>query len=154
MMPTIAERITAARCGANAALVCAVRSGWAVLADQQFLHGYCLPLCDPSATTLNDLKGDARRIFLEDMAALGDAILSATRAAGVVRINYSIYGNLEPQLHAHVIPRYAGEPEEFRTLPAWLYPAEQRESRPFNLAQDRPLMQAIRDELRRLGVAA
>jgi diadenosine tetraphosphate (Ap4A) HIT family hydrolase len=153
-MPAIAARIAAARRGVNPALISAVRSGWAVLADQQFLRGYCLLLCDPSVPSLNDLRDEARRNFLEDMAALGDAILTVTRPNGAVRINYSIYGNLEPQLHAHLIPRYSDEPEEFRTMPAWLYPAETREARPFDPEKDRLLVHSIRDELRRLGVVA
>jgi diadenosine tetraphosphate (Ap4A) HIT family hydrolase len=32
-----------------------------------------------------------------------------------LRINYAIFGNLEPALHAHVHPRYADEPEAMRT---------------------------------------
>jgi len=50
------------------------------------------------------------------MVRLGDAILKVTGAA---RINYEILGNSEPELHAH--PRYANEPDEHRTKPAWFY---------------------------------
>ena len=151
-MPTIAERITAARRRENPAIVSAVRSGWVVMADQQFLRGYCLLLSDPSVPTLNDLAGDARRHFLEDMAALGDAILAVARPEGAVRVNYSIYGNQDPQLHAHLIPRYADEPEEYRTAPPWFYPAERRDARPFDAVKDRAFVQSLGTELRRLGV--
>jgi len=37
------------------------------------------------------------------------------------RINYEILGNSEPELHAHVFPRYATESPELRRLPAWFY---------------------------------
>ena len=32
-------------------------------------------------------------------------------ASAPVRVNYAIFGNVEPALHAHVIPRYRSEPE-------------------------------------------
>ena len=61
----------------------------------------------------------ARRAeFLRDMARLGDAILRVTSAD---RINYEILGNSEPELHAHVFPRYATEPPDLRRRPAWFY---------------------------------
>jgi diadenosine tetraphosphate (Ap4A) HIT family hydrolase len=52
------------------------------------------------------------------LGQLGDAVLEVTRA---VRINYAVFGNLEPALHAHVHPRYADEPEAFRTNNPWAY---------------------------------
>ena len=67
---------------------------------------------------LNQLSGDARRQFLADMAALGDAVLAET---GAERINYEILGNVEPALHAHVIPRHATEDPELRKKPVWLH---------------------------------
>ena len=65
--------------------------------EQQFLRGYALLLPDPVVGTLNALTGSARRIFLEDMARLGDEVLAAT---GALRINYAMFGNVEPALHA------------------------------------------------------
>lgn len=93
-------------------------SGWAVLGDPQILPGYCLLLPDPVVPHLNALTGDARRQFLEDMTRLGDAVLAMT---GAERINYEILGNVEPALHAHVIPRFATEPEEDRKRAVWLH---------------------------------
>ena len=78
-----------------------------MLGERQVLPGYCLLLPDPVVPTLNALQGAERAAFLADMAALGDAVLAVTHA---VRINYAIFGNLDPALHAHVIPRYHDEP--------------------------------------------
>ena len=50
--------------------------------------------------------------------ALGDAVLEAT---GAERINYEILGNVEPALHAHVIPRHASEDPELRRKAVWLH---------------------------------
>jgi diadenosine tetraphosphate (Ap4A) HIT family hydrolase len=52
------------------------------------------------------------------MARLGDAVLQAT---GALRMNYEILGNSEPELHCHLFPRYASEPDDKRRMPAWFY---------------------------------
>jgi diadenosine tetraphosphate (Ap4A) HIT family hydrolase len=93
-------------------------SGWAVMGDPQVLRGYCLLLPDPVPPHLNDMEAVHRAQFLADMAALGDAVLAVT---GAVRVNYAMYGNLAPALHAHVFPRYADEPEFARTGHPWVY---------------------------------
>ena len=95
-----------------------VPSGWAVIGDVQFLPGYSLLLPDPVVPSLNDLADEERTRFLLDMALIGDAILEAT---GARRINYEILGNTEPELHAHIFPRYADEPEDRRRMPVWFY---------------------------------
>ena len=117
-MGLIADRVDLARRGLNDTLICRLPSGWAVLGDVQFLPGYCLLLADPVVASLNDLDGVRRAAFLRDMARLGDAILWVTSAE---RINYEILGNADPELHAHVFPRYATEPTDLRRLPAWFY---------------------------------
>ena len=118
MTTSIHRRVDALRAGRDPAFVARLASGWAVLGERQFLPGYCLLLPDPVVPHLNALTGSGRAAFLADMAALGDAVLSVTHA---VRINYAIYGNLDPALHAHVIPRYHDEPEKLRTAQPWAY---------------------------------
>ena len=93
--------------------VARMASGWLILGEQQVLPGYCLLLPDPVVPHLNALQGAARTQFLADMALAGDALLTVT---GAVRINYAIYGNVEPALHAHLFPRMANEPEAVRQL--------------------------------------
>jgi len=117
-MALIQERVDLARRGENPAVMCKLRSGWAVIGDVQFLPGYSLLLPDPVVPSLNDLAAEARIAFLDDMALIGDAILEITDAA---RINYEILGNTEPELHAHIFPRYATESDERRTKPVWFY---------------------------------
>jgi diadenosine tetraphosphate (Ap4A) HIT family hydrolase len=104
------------RAGDYAPAVGRLSSGWVVMGERQVLPGYCLLLPDPVVPDLNALQGDARHEFLANMGALGDALLSVT---GAVRINYAIFGNLEPALHAHVFPRHADEPEAIRTAQPW-----------------------------------
>ncbi len=117
-MTAIHRDVESLRNGDDPRLVARMPSGWAVMGREQLLVGYCLLLPDPVVAHLNDFSGQQRTQFLEDMARLGDAVLEATSA---IRINYAIFGNLEPALHAHVIPRLATEPEDFRTKPYFAY---------------------------------
>lgn len=117
MTPTAIHRIVE-RCRAGEHPACVVRldSGWLVLGERQVLAGYCLLLPDPVVPHLNALAAGARSRFLLDMAAAGDALLEVTAA---VRINYAMFGNVEPALHAHLFPRRDDEPERTRTLHPW-----------------------------------
>jgi catechol 2,3-dioxygenase-like lactoylglutathione lyase family enzyme/diadenosine tetraphosphate (Ap4A) HIT family hydrolase len=116
---TLIDRIVAAcRAGNEPGAIMRMRSGWAVMGAKQVLRGYCLLLPDPVVPHLNALSADARDQFMSDLGRLGDAVLASTSA---LRINYAIFGNLEPALHAHVHPRYADEPEAFRTGNPWSY---------------------------------
>jgi diadenosine tetraphosphate (Ap4A) HIT family hydrolase len=117
-MALIAERVEMARRDENPWVIARMHSGWAVMGDVQFLPGYCLLLADPVVPSLNDLTETARMQFMQDMVILGDALLAV---AGAFRINYEILGNSEPELHAHIFPRYTSEPVERRRSPAWFY---------------------------------
>lgn len=118
MLTAIDRQVAAAREGRDPSVVARMASGWAVLGERQFLRGYTLLLADPVVPDLNALDSAQRAAFFLDLAQLGDAVLEVT---GAVRINYAILGNLEPALHAHVIPRYADEPVALRTLHPWAY---------------------------------
>lgn len=119
-----AERLSALADGQDPMLVMRMKSGFAVMSNHQFLRGYCLLLHYPEVASLNDLSADGRASFLHDMAVLGDAVMRTTECK---RINYSIYGNKDPFLHAHIIPRYDDEPDEYRELPPFNYPQDVRE---------------------------
>lgn len=147
-MPTAIHRRVRALCaGEDPTFIARLASGWAVMGDPQVLPGYCLLLPDPVVPHLNDLVGAARSHFLADVAALGDAVLAAT---GALRVNYAMFGNLEPALHAHVIPRYAHEPASQQALQPWAldWDAAPR----FDAAQHGALRERIHAELGRSGV--
>ena len=117
-MTAIHRIIEACRAGTEPALVARTASGWVVMAQRQVLAGYCLLLPDPVVPHLNALEAPERDRFMADLGRVGDAVL---RVTGALRINYAIFGNLEPALHAHVHPRYADEPEAMRTQNPWAY---------------------------------
>jgi diadenosine tetraphosphate (Ap4A) HIT family hydrolase len=140
MSSIIPERVASARAGTNPTVICRVPSGWVVLCDAQYLRGYSILLADPVVPTLNDLGQEQRTVYLKDMALIGDALLEVT---GASRINYGILGNTDPYLHAHIIPRYQTEPEEFRKGLPWSYPKDVVDRVPFNFERDRELIQQI-----------
>jgi diadenosine tetraphosphate (Ap4A) HIT family hydrolase len=98
------------------ALVARLRSGWVVMGERQVLTGYCLLLPDPVVPHLNALPSELRGQFLSDMAMVGDSLLTTTQA---LRVNYAMYGNVDPALHAHIFPRHTTEPEATRTVQPW-----------------------------------
>lgn len=106
----------------------------------QPLPGYCLLLADPVVESLNSLDESGRAIYCRDMARIGDALLEATDA---VRINYETWGNSEPALHTHIVPRYLSEPEDRRRRPACMgydWPTARR----FDPNLDAPLIARMR----------
>ena len=118
--PVTAIHILVSRCRAAdyPSRVARMRSGWVVMGERQVFAGYCLLLPDPVVPHLNALVSESREQFLSDMARVGDAILAVTSA---LRINYAMFGNVEPALHAHVFPRFADEPAATRTAQPWAF---------------------------------
>ena len=110
----------------------------------QYLRGYCILLPDPVVTSLNDLTQEQRASYLYDMSLIGDALLEVT---GAHRINYAIMGNFDQVLHAHIVPRYRSEPDEFRLNSPWSYPQDTMDSILFDYERDRDLMQQLRDAI-------
>jgi catechol 2,3-dioxygenase-like lactoylglutathione lyase family enzyme/diadenosine tetraphosphate (Ap4A) HIT family hydrolase len=141
-MTAIHRLVESCRAGNEPALVARMASGWAVMGQRQVLAGYCLLLPDPVVPHLNALPAVQRDRFLVDVGALGDAVLAATKA---LRINYAIFGNLEPALHAHVHPRFADEPETMRSANPWGYDWSQAPA--FDLAVHSELRDSIRRHL-------
>jgi diadenosine tetraphosphate (Ap4A) HIT family hydrolase len=117
MKTLIHRRVEEAQQGENPSVICRMPSGWLVLGDTQITPGYSLLLSDPVVLDLNALSLEDRAGFLQDMSIIGDALLEVTGAA---LINYEILGNTERALHAHIVPRYADEPDEQRRKPIWM----------------------------------
>lgn len=138
--------VEACRAGSCAALVARLASGWVILAEQQVLPGYCLLLPDPVVPHLNALAPEARNRFLADMAGVGDALLRVTQG---VRINYALFGNVEPALHAHVFPRQGDEPAAVRTAQPWAL--DWNAAPRYSDAVHGPLQRSLRSALRADG---
>jgi diadenosine tetraphosphate (Ap4A) HIT family hydrolase len=142
----VSPRVILAREGRNSWLVARMRSGWLVMSDTQVVPGQLILLSDPVVGSLNDLDAGQRALFLADMALAGDALLAVT---GCLRVNYDILGNSDPALHAHIVPRYASEPEERRRMPIWLYDWGTAER--FSEQTHGPLRRELADAVARLS---
>ena len=114
----------------------------------QYLRGYCILLADPVVSSLNDLDRAQRAQYLSDMALVGDALIAVT---GAFRINYAILGNSDPFLHAHIVPRYASEPEEYRHNVPWSYPKSVMNEAMFDYERDQELIGQLREAIERLA---
>lgn len=115
MSGPISNRADRLRRGEDPQLIARMASGWAILANQQPgpITGCCMLIPDPVVAHVNDLDPAARAAFMTDLVTLGDAVLAAT---GAERINYLILCNQVPELHGHVIPRFATEDPARRRL--------------------------------------
>lgn len=116
------DRIGSCERGENPTLLAKMKSGFAVIADSQFLPGYCILLASPKITSLNELPIEARSQFLLDMSMIGDAIM---KTCNPLRLNYSIMANTDHYLHAHIQARYDWEADNYIRIPAWSYPVEE-----------------------------
>ena len=139
----ITERVRLARAGENPFVICRMPSGWLVIGDVQPLPGYCLLLSDPVVPSLNDLNEAERTAYCLDIVRIGDALLSIT---GASRINYETWGNTEPALHTHIMPRYGSEPDDKRRRPACMG-YDWATARPFDREADAPFMARMRSFL-------
>lgn len=114
-MTAIHRFVEQARRGDHPRVIARMPSGWAVLGPSQLLPGYSLLCPDPVVGSLNELDEQARAAFLLDMARLGDAVLKVCRP---LRLNYAMLGNVEPALHAHIIPATPPNPWKCRPNPS------------------------------------
>jgi len=130
--------------GNNPTAIIKLKSGWVVLGDNQKLPGYCLLLSDPVAETLNDLDCEKRNQFLSDMTLVGDALLRALKPR---TINYSILGNADRALHAHIHPRYEWEPVEEKNKPPFIYDFKNEAKVSFSLERDIEIMMRIKEAI-------
>ena len=142
MTTAIHRRVRALQEGSDPTYLARLPSGWLVLGDPQVIPGYCLLLPDPVVPDLNALALDARKQFLSDMAHCGDVLRDVM---GAVRINYAMFGNVEPALHAHLFPRRLDEPADRVTAQPWAL--DWSAAPAFDSATLRPLMERLQRAL-------
>ena len=141
------DRIGSCERGENPTLIIKMKSGFAVMADNQFLPGYCILLRSPQVATLEELTIDERTQYLIDTTLIGEAI---KKACNPRKINYSTLMNKDNYLHTHIEARYDWEPDEYKYRPSWTYPEDERfiEMYAFNEKEHGLLRCQIRENLR------
>lgn len=103
-METVA--FTCRRCGFSVWVPVASLSKTEVgLYDDARFPGRCLVVLREHEEAFELLDEYVATAFIKDVRRVGRAIRHITRSP---RINFAILGNVEPHLHAHVIPRMVG----------------------------------------------
>lgn len=98
----------------NPYLVAELDTGYAVLADNQFLPGYTIFVAKRCVAELHLLPPNERISFLHEMAQVAEAVF---RAFAPRKLNYELLGNSVSHLHWHLFPRYADDPNPL--WPVW-----------------------------------
>jgi diadenosine tetraphosphate (Ap4A) HIT family hydrolase len=144
-MPTgIHKKIGMCEAGQFPQSILRLKSGWVVAGDTQPLQGYCILMADPVVADFNALPESARAQYALDMGRIGDALL---KVRGAIRINYETWGNQDPALHTHIVPRFASEAPVLRVqTPRQAY--DWAAARPYSPELDGEWMNAIREFLK------
>jgi diadenosine tetraphosphate (Ap4A) HIT family hydrolase len=103
----ICTRIEQIRRNSNPYYVAELNTGYVVLGDFQFFHGYTLFLCKHHLPELHQLDHTFRMKFLEEMSAVAHAVFEAFKPR---KLNYELLGNSEAHLHWHLFPRHVNDP--------------------------------------------
>ena len=83
------------------------------LSKNQFVRGYCSLVCTNHVREPYELSAEERALFFGDMMRAGQAL---ERAFNSVKMNFQLLGNKVPHLHAHLVPRYYGDPAPSRPI--------------------------------------
>jgi diadenosine tetraphosphate (Ap4A) HIT family hydrolase len=82
-------------------------------AANQYVTGYCVLLCKKHVREPYELSTEDRLLFFEDMMRAGQALETVFQP---LKMNFNILGNAVPHLHAHIVPRYYGDPAPHRPI--------------------------------------
>src|SRR3954451_13033010 len=81
---------------------------WSVmrLARNQWCRGWSLVILKSHACELFELSDAELCGFWRDVSRAAQALQSVFQP---VKMNYAVYGNLNPHIHCHLVPRYASD---------------------------------------------
>lgn len=83
------------------------------LSSNQWVAGYCVLIAKTHVREPHELPREERVAFFEDLIQASAAI---EQVVGADKMNVQILGNSVPHLHAHLIPRFYGDPAPGRPL--------------------------------------
>lgn len=115
----ICDRIELIKNKKNPYFVKELNTGYAVIGDYQYFHGYALFLAKDHLAELFDLPMDIRLEFLKEMSIMAEAV---AKAFGADKMNYELLGNADSHLHWHLFPRREGDINV--PGPVWMLPKE------------------------------
>ncbi|MBU1118017.1 HIT family protein [Patescibacteria group bacterium] len=103
----VCDRIGTIKKGQNKYFVKEMLSGYVVLGDFQYFHGYTLFISKVHTDELYKLDKREQENFLKEMALVAEAVIKAFKPK---KLNYELLGNTDSHLHWHLIPRYGTDP--------------------------------------------
>jgi diadenosine tetraphosphate (Ap4A) HIT family hydrolase len=84
-----------------------LRESLLYLHTDQFFPGWSVLVLRRHATELYELERAERARLMDEVSEVARALQLAFDAR---KVNYALFGNLEPHVHWHVIPRLAADP--------------------------------------------
>jgi len=78
-----------------------------VVGDHQWHKGYSVVLLKEHLREPFELSPDTQREHFREVMRAATALQATFHP---VKLNYSLYGNVEPHVHWHLVPRYADDP--------------------------------------------
>ncbi|HLK61701.1 MAG TPA: HIT family protein [Chthonomonadaceae bacterium] len=97
-------------------------SGSVHLQNDADYRGYCILIFRRHVVELHELIAEERLQWIEDLARIGNALAEVCQPA---KLNLSMFGNMVPHLHCHLMPRYPTDPD-WGHPPAFRTPTERR----------------------------
>ena len=82
------------------------------LRDDQFFPGWTVLALKRHEVEMYDLTPEERTRVMEDVTDVARALAEVFQAR---KMNYALYGNQDPHMHWHVIPRLADDPAPLET---------------------------------------
>jgi ATP adenylyltransferase len=123
--------------------ICRLSASTVYLNNEQEYRGRCVVALNEHHTELFHLPAPLRAAYMDDVAAVAQAV---QRAFAAEKINYAVYGDIDSHVHFHVVPKH-------RTSKNWGWPFELTagagKEKFLTEEETRETIAAIRRELRR-----
>jgi diadenosine tetraphosphate (Ap4A) HIT family hydrolase len=103
----ICERVALAGEGRNPYLIAEMDHSYFVVGDHQFHQGYALVLLKEHVREPFELSPDVQREHFREVMRAAEAINATFQPR---KMNFSCYGNAEPHVHWHIVPRSENDP--------------------------------------------
>lgn len=116
---TICRRVSLWREGRNPYFIHEFEHSIFIVGDHRFHRGYCLLLLKDHVRELHELAPSVQVEMFEELMRAGRALVDTFNPW---KMNYSCYGNVDPHIHWHLIPRYDTEPDHLNH--PWLHASE------------------------------
>lgn len=115
----ICRRVSLWRAGQSPYFIHEFEHSIFVVGESQFHRGYSLLLLKDHVRELHELGEAAYLALSSELLRAGRALVETFKPW---KMNYSCYGNVDPHIHWHLIPRYDSEPDHLNH--PWLHASE------------------------------